>query len=45
MMYLLNNKNYFCQKNYPKKKRGGETRFNSFKCIFRNSEDIANAIY
>ena len=41
-MYLLNNKNYFCQKNYPKKKTRGETRVNSFKCIFRKSEDIAS---
>ena len=45
MMYLLNNKNYFCQKNYPKKKTRGETRVNSFKCIFRKSEDIASTIY
>ena len=35
-MHLLNNK-LFVHKNYSKKKTGGETRVNSFKCIFRKS--------
>ena len=33
------------QKNHSKKKTVGETRLNSFKCIFRKSEDIVSAIY
>ena len=36
---------FFMQKNYSKKKTGGETRVNSFKWIFRKSEDIVSAVY
>ena len=42
-MYLLNNKNYLCKKNYSNRKAGGETQVNNFKCIFPKSKDIVSA--
>ena len=34
-----------CAKKLFEEKDGSKTRVNSFKCIFRKSEDIASAIY
>ena len=34
-----------CAKRLFKEKIGAETQINSFKCIFRKSEDIVSAIY